>query len=62
MRGSYTIQLIKEIDRLGTLPELTDDETFLGTNLELKLAESIYRDYGAVISQKVANILLAISS
>lgn len=62
MANSYTIQTIKQINNLYLLGELIEDDEFLGHNLELKIAESIYRDHGSEASKKIGKILLAISN
>lgn len=61
MEGSYTIQTIEQINNLCQVTEPTEDEIFLFDNKELKLSESIYRDFGANSSKKIGKLILAMS-
>lgn len=61
MKNSYTIQTIEQINNLCQITEPAKDELFLSDNKELKLAESIYRDFGADSSKKIGKLLLAMS-
>lgn len=60
MEYTHIIQTIDKLNRLCGLGELSEDDQFFISILELKLAESLLYDIGEENCKKIAKIILAV--